>query len=232
MRQAEFDAYAEDYADMHRRNIAVTGEDPDFFAAYKVADAARWARRLANPVRDILDFGCGIGNSVPWFRQHFPRSALTCADVSAKSIACAQERFVGPERYVEIQEDCLPLEADGFDLAFTACVFHHIDAAAHVLWLAQLHRVVRRGGHLVLFEHNPLNPLTVHAVNTCPFDEGVTLIRAGTMKARLRQAGWRVRACRYRLFFPRALAFLRPLERGLGWLPLGAQYVVVAEKIG
>jgi hypothetical protein len=32
------------------------------------------------------------------------------------------------------------------------------------------------------------------------------------------------------LFFPRALAGLRPLEAGLGWLPLGAQYVAFARK--
>jgi hypothetical protein len=33
---------------------------------------------------------------------------------------------------------------------------------------------------------------------------------------------------RWTLFFPAMLAPLRPLERGLGWLPLGAQYVLVA----
>jgi hypothetical protein len=33
---------------------------------------------------------------------------------------------------------------------------------------------------------------------------------------------------RYRVFFPHALAALRPLERLLAWLPLGAQYYVCA----
>jgi hypothetical protein len=33
---------------------------------------------------------------------------------------------------------------------------------------------------------------------------------------------------RYRVFFPRALAALRPMENALSWLPLGAQYYVYA----
>jgi hypothetical protein len=34
----------------------------------------------------------------------------------------------------------------------------------------------------------------------------------------------------YIVFMPRFLAFLRPLEPWLTWLPMGAQYVVLAEK--
>jgi hypothetical protein len=34
----------------------------------------------------------------------------------------------------------------------------------------------------------------------------------------------------YRFLFPRSLRFLRPLEKLLLWLPIGAQYVVVARK--
>ena len=34
----------------------------------------------------------------------------------------------------------------------------------------------------------------------------------------------------YRLFFPNILAALRPIERYLAWLPLGAQYYVVSKK--
>jgi hypothetical protein len=34
----------------------------------------------------------------------------------------------------------------------------------------------------------------------------------------------------YCVFFPRLLWRLRPLERYLTWLPLGAQYYVAAQK--
>jgi hypothetical protein len=81
---------------------------------------------------------------------------------------------------------------------------------------------------LFVFEHNPLNPLTRHAVNTCPFDENAHLIRAPVMRRRALDAGFDRAEVKYRIFFPHALRGLRPLESKLTWLPLGAQYYVLA----
>jgi hypothetical protein len=36
MDEAEFDKYALAYEDQHRANIAITGEEPSYFAEYKV----------------------------------------------------------------------------------------------------------------------------------------------------------------------------------------------------
>ena len=82
----------------------------------------------------------------------------------------------------------------------------------------------------MIFEHNPLNPLTVRAVNTCPFDENAKLVPARTLIRSISSAGWvRSEHC-YHLFFPRALARLRPIERHLGWVPFGGQYSARARK--
>jgi SAM-dependent methyltransferase len=111
-------------------------------------------------------------------------------------------------------------------------VFHHIPSAEHGVWLAELRRVTRPGGLLVIYEHTPFNPLTVRAVRTCPFDVNARLIRAGRLRTRILGAGWHRCEIAYRLFFPRLLAAFRPLEPHLGWLPLGAQYRVVAWRGG
>ncbi len=92
--------------------------------------------------------------------------------------------------------------------------------------LSELRRGLRPGGLVMIYEHNPLNPLTVRAVRTCAFDENAVLIRAATLKERLVEAGFTGATARYRLFFPRALRLLRPLEQWMTWLPLGAQYYV------
>jgi len=42
--------------------------------------------------------------------------------------------------------------------------------------------------------------------------------------------GWLRPRVRYHLFFPRALAGLRPLEHRLSLIPFGAQYSVTAER--
>src|SRR4051812_41527839 len=47
MEEAEFDRFADEYETQHRKNIAVTGESPDFFAEYKI-------RQLATFVPDLL----------------------------------------------------------------------------------------------------------------------------------------------------------------------------------
>jgi hypothetical protein len=72
--------------------------------------------------------------------------------------------------------------------------------------------------------------VTVHVVNTCPFDENAKLIRASTMRTRFQAAGFERPKIRYRIFFPRALRTLRPLENTLAWLPLGAQYSICARR--
>ena len=54
------------------------------------------------------------------------------------------------------------------------------------------------------------------------------VISAPEMRRRFRAAGFTDVALRWTLFFPAFLAPLRPLERWLGWLPLGAQYCLVA----
>ena len=54
------------------------------------------------------------------------------------------------------------------------------------------------------------------------------LISAPEMRRRFRAAGFTDVTLRWTLFFPAILGALRPLERGLGWLPLGAQYMLVA----
>jgi len=98
----------------------------------------------------------------------------------------------------------------------------------HLPLLGQLRQLLRPGGWLVIFEHNPLNPLTRFAVNTCPFDENAVLLSGRTLRRRLQAAGFGDVEIAYTAFFPRALAALRRFERALTWMPVGAQYYAIA----
>lgn len=227
---SEFDHFADEYRDLHRANVAITGEAPEYFANYKVELLRAAASAHCLDPRQILDFGSGVGNSIPAFRRCFPAASLTCADVSRRSLDLAALRFPGLGTGMEIEGSRVPSNDQAFDLSFSACVFHHIAPEEHVSWLRELHRVTRLGGLLSVFEHNPLNPLTLHAVNTCPFDVNVRLIGARRLARLCSQAGWQRPRVRYHLFFPRALAVLRPLERRFSLVPFGAQYSVTAER--
>ena len=227
--RAEFDLLADEYHEQHRANVAITGEGPEYFAEYKIADLAMLVRTRALAAGRILDFGSGIGNSVPFFRKYFPQSQVQCADVSARSIEIAEARFPGCEQYVLVGK-AIPLPAQSQDIVFSACVFHHIPHEDHPHWLAELHRITRPGGLLAIYEHNPFNPLTVRAVNTCPLDVNARLIPGAVMRRRVTQARWEDARIDYKLFFPSMLKALRPLEPHLSWLGLGAQYRMAARR--
>lgn len=227
MDRSEFDCFADEYEQQHAANIRVSGETPAYFARYKVQDVARLCA-AQSPAR-ILDFGAGVGASVPHWREAFPQASLTCLDVSQRSLAIARERHPGAAEYCVFDGVTIPFAAGSFDVAFAACVFHHIDATRQVPLLRELRRVLAKDGRLFVFEHNPLNPLTRHAVNTCPFDANAVLIGARMLRERLRAAGFGRVSLVYRIFFPRALSALRPLERVLTRLPLGAQYRLCAQ---
>lgn len=224
---AEFDVFADEYDQQHRANIAVTGEGPEYFAEYKIRV---FRDMVPASAKEILDFGSGTGNSIPYFVKYFKECHLTGIDVSQRSLDIAEERFPGLATGVKMSGSQIPSADNMFDAAFSACVFHHIDHAEHLSWLQELRRVVRPGGKLAIFEHNPLNPLTVRAVNTCPFDINAKLIFGRNFAALFREAGWKNVKINYHVFFPRVLASLRPLEPKLAWLPLGGQYSVSAEK--
>lgn len=228
MDRAEFDRFADEYRAMHAANISASGEQPEFFAEYKVKDvAASFARgHIDHLVVRILDFGAGIANSVPYWRRYFPDARVTCADVSAKSLQFGRERVKDDANFVQFDGQVLPFDSGSFDIVFAACVFHHIDHAAHVDLLRELRRVLHPAGELWIFEHNPYNPLTVRAVNDCPFDENARLIKAATMRQRMLAAGFSFPRIRYRIFFPGALRVLRNLEPSLTKVPFGAQYSI------
>ena len=229
---AEFDDVATNYQTLHQNNIALSGESPEYFSRYKIrillADCVRY--KLIPHV--ILDFGSGIGSSVPHFKSSFSEADLVCIDISQRSLDLGEARFPGVARSVKLEGSFLPFEAHSFDVVFSACVFHHIPHEQHVDWLSELYRVTRPGGLLSVFEHNPFNPLTQHAVNTCPFDANARLIRAGQLRERCLAAGWSRLRVRFHVFLPRMMAILRPAERWLTRVPLGAQYSLIAIRDG
>ena len=233
MKKAEFDKFADEYAALHTAGITISGEGPEYFAEYKIMDIAyeygRHSHLVNSPVR-ILDFGSGIGGSIPHVHKHFSSAHLTCLDLSQRSLEIAEKRFPSLAQYVHFDGVHIPFPSDCFDIGYAMCVFHHIDHTEHVSLFKELHRVIRPGGFLFVFEHNPYNPLTVHVVNNCVFDENARLIRGADMKRQLLAASFASVKIRYRVFFPHFLKALRPLEKVLTWLPLGGQYYALSSK--
>lgn len=231
MDEAEFDKFAKEYRELHQGVIGASGESVEFFAEYKVIDTVERIKEYGLPQNlSILDFGSGIGGSVPYFLKHLPQCQLTCLDVSRKSLDIGTGRFKGKARFVHFDGQRIPLDDNSFHAVFTACVFHHIPHESHEKLVKEIRRILQPGGIFIAFEHNPYNFLTVRAVDACPFDENAVLIHGRNFRSLLQKTGFVGGVLRYRIFFPGSLKVLRPMERFMTWIPLGAQYYVSAQK--
>lgn len=219
-----FDKSAE-YAEMLERGLRLSGEDRHYFADGRVRALA--ARLDAEP-RAILDFGCGIGETALRLARTFPRAHVLGVDTSANAIEHARREHAGERvRFA-------PLEAlsdhGGFDLCYTNGVFHHIAPSQRPGALEAIHRALRPGGHFALFENNPWNPGTRVVMRRVPFDRDAVTLSPPEAGRLLRAAGFQCGPPRSLFWFPRPLAWLRPLEPGLVRVPLGAQYWVLARR--
>ena len=115
MNDAEFDRHAATYKQLHQTNIALTGEEPAYFADYKMRDFRALLEQAGLPLDGrYLDFGSGVGASVVPFREHVPRAQLVCADVSAESLELGKQSHAGAEEYAWMPDGKLPLGAQYF----------------------------------------------------------------------------------------------------------------------
>jgi SAM-dependent methyltransferase len=221
----DFDAFASDYRSLHSANVRLSGADSAYFARFKAEQLQRYEK---NETLRFLDLGCGDGLVDQYLEGLFPMWELDGIDPSATSIGVARSRSSSRTRYHVQETSELPFETAHFDIVMLASVLHHVAEHLQDSLIAEVLRVLRPGGRVYLFEHNPYNPVTRYFVRTCPFDVGVTLLTAKRSIRLFQRHGFEKTACRYLLFFPRArwLRWLLPLEKRLGWLPLGGQYML------
>lgn len=226
---AEFDRYREGYRDAVQQSIAFMGQDADFFTQLKVRHLLSLAQAHFGDVRQLqlLDVGCGTGTTD---RLLIPQvGAVAGVDVSSGMVE--EARAANPQaRYTTYDGQSLPYDDHAFDLAFAICVLHHVPPPQWNRFVQEVTRVLRPGGLLAIFEHNPLNPLTRLAVLRCEFDRDAVLLGPGQARGLLEQAGMVSIKQGHIVFFPfRGTPFFT-WEKRLSWLPLGAQYYVTGVK--
>lgn len=225
---SEFDQYSKEYESLVENSVGFSNLSHSFFTTMK-ADLLIELVDLHNGSSEakILDLGCGIGLTDFHLKKTFKN--LTGVDVSSKSIQMAKEH--NPEvQYFEYSGQKLPFEDESFDFVFTINVMHHVNPDNWIPFLEEAKRVLKNGGKLIVFEHNPYNPLTLKAVKDCPFDEDAVLLKKGLLKNLFNSVNLTTIQSRYILFFPLKGKFFRKIEKLLAKLPLGAQYFCVAQK--
>lgn len=221
-----FDQFAGDYQQILDRTVAASGETSDYFAAYKARYLARTA--ASDYAGRVLDFGCGVGLLSAILKRSWPTARIDGFDVSESSLCRIDPALASQGLFTA---ETARLRRD-YDLIVLANVMHHIAPSERQGTIQELAARLAPRGRIAIFEHNPANPLTRRTVDRCPFDAGVTLLRPAETSAYLAASGLRLARRDFIVFLPRSLAWLRPLEPALAWLPLGAQYVTIGEKTG
>jgi ubiquinone/menaquinone biosynthesis C-methylase UbiE len=225
----DFDEFASDYRNIHTQNIKLSGTDSFYFARMKVELLQRYEKN--DPVK-VLDVGCGDGATASFMQAHFSNWQVWGIDVSEESIRMAKNKDLTNAVFAVYDGSNMNFKDENFDIVFIAGVLHHVEFKMHDAILEQIYRVLKNKGRLYLFEHNPLNPLTRHLVNTCVFDKNAKLLSNRYSKKTVNKAGLEIKENNFIIFFPRKgiLSKLIFLEKYLQWLPLGGQYFIRAVK--
>ncbi len=224
-----FDKHEHSYTEQVNEALNFIGKDVDFFTQLKAKRLLELSQRLKGDLNGLyaLDLGCGIGLTDSYLSGRF--AGLHGADVSNRSLDRARE--ANPSvRYSGYDGHVLPYTGEMFDIVFAICAMHHVLPDSRANFLAEIRRVLKPDGLGVIFEHNPLNPLTRIAVARCEFDRDVVLVWPRNLSNLFIANGFLPIEKKYIAFFPWSHPLVERLEHSLGWLPLGGQYYMVARK--
>ena len=187
-----------------------------------------------------LDVGCGTGALAA--RLAARGYEMTGIDPSAGMLDVMTAEH--PElAAVRGYGDELPFEAASFDLVITVAALHHIaDPVAVRATLAEMVRVCRPGGRIVVWDHNPRNPYWRLLMARVPQDDGTErLIGERELLGGIRAGGGLPLSSQPLGFVPdfvppALLGAMSRVERVIEWTPLVrrlcAHNVVLATPAG
>lgn len=102
----------------------------------------------------VLDFGCGCGRLVRWLATPARRSAFWGCDYNPDLVRWCQGRLSRVARFKVNQADPpLPFDGGQFDLVYSYSVLTHLSGDRQGPWMAELARVLRPGGRLLVTVH-------------------------------------------------------------------------------
>jgi ubiquinone/menaquinone biosynthesis C-methylase UbiE len=223
---ALYNAVAHEYDDVFPKHIA----------NHYVSKRTGLIKELIPLCGQVLDVGCGTGLLAAAIAAE--GYDLYGADLSPEMLRKANAR--GIHAYAATGT-ALPFEDNSFDVALTVAALHHMETEERVRSVvAEMGRVVKKGGYVVLWDHNPANPYWPILMKRVPQDSGdERLVPLNELLRDVYAAGMRphkvMRSGFMPEFMPTAVYPLWKLvEKAVETLPLvnvlAAHNVVVARK--
>jgi len=111
-----------------------------------------YARRPIQDVATVLDFGCGCGRLLRRFPMGLPHVACHGSDVRAAAVEWCRAHLPGTFLHNGTRPP-LDLATDSMDLVVSLSVFSHLNRDSNLAWIAELSRITRPDGLLILSTH-------------------------------------------------------------------------------
>jgi SAM-dependent methyltransferase len=207
--QALYDHVAHDYDQVFSEHVA----------RHYLDKRTALVRELLPGGGAVLDVGSGTGALAGQIQR--AGYDVVGVDASAGMLREALEHGVGA--VYAAYSTALPF-ADGlFDLALSVATMHHLETAERVAaTIGEMGRVVRSGGLVLIWDHNPLNPYWPILMKRVPQDHGdERLVSVWELLEAVRMAGLRAERV--------ARSGLMPDFIPLGLMPLGRRVEALVE---
>ena len=238
----EFDYYAKNYSygleQPIKRLLGKTAQD---FFILKVKRLLSYLEKFPLTANEpsaairFLDFGCGTGLLIKTLEKYNLGWAMAGCDVSEKMLN--QAKNILGEKYSSqlflLDNDLNNLPKNYYHLIVANNVFHHIKPEKRNETLEKLHSALQTNGCLVIFEHNPLNPLVRWMVKKTGIDKNAILINPREIINGLKINNFNFLYLGYIMFFPPRFKSktIDLIEEKMSFWPGGGQYLVVGQKM-
>jgi SAM-dependent methyltransferase len=155
--------------------VAGTADGEWFLRSGRAAYDAIAAHVPVSDADAVLDFGCGCGRVLRYWRDHPGRVAGSDRDAGAVRWCRANLRFAQVDGNALTPP--LPYESESFDLAYALSVFTHLTEELQGAWRDELRRVLRPGGRLLLTTHGASYLPRLEPEERARFEGGELVVR-------------------------------------------------------
>ena len=161
--------------------------------------------------QDIIELGCGAARLARELLVRYPATRVTGLEVDAiqhaRNLAAPAERL----RFIAAGAQAIPLPDAQFDLALMLKSLHHVPQSIMDQALAEVHRVLRPGGHLYVSE--PVFAGALNEITRLFNDEQAVRAAAQAALDRALATGAWAQVAERRFDMPAHFADFAPFER-------------------
>lgn len=126
----------------------------------------------------VLDFGCGCGRVIRHL-GHYDKVQLHGTDISRRGIAWCDANLNFAEFGTNRLSPATRYRSASFDFIYAFSVFTHLTHKLQILWMNEMQRLLKPGGHLLITSHGDHYLSHVPESQKAAYQQGELVIKRG-----------------------------------------------------